>query len=81
MRFPIIWIGFKSRKSKLSARDILLGDSLAFGMMNAHWFSSQAVDEAKLGPKAVLRNEIGGRIDKVTVEPIRYFPNEGPVAA
>lgn len=83
MRFPLLWIGLKRRKSApiieseeaIEARvyDALLATSLEFGLMgDTHFFSSSAAEEARGGPQAVLRNSAypPQHIDKVTVEPV-----------
>jgi hypothetical protein len=54
-------------------RDEHMRSALEFGMMNACYFSSRSVDEARKGPRAVLRNSrgdhIGFRIEPVYVQP------------
>lgn len=83
MRFPLLWIGRKRRKSapiieseeaiEARAHDTLLAAGLEFGLMgDTHFFSSKVAEEARGGPKVVLRNSAypPRHIDKVTIDPV-----------
>jgi hypothetical protein len=51
--------------------DEMITGRLALGLMqDTHYHSSRAVEEAKKGPKAVLRNTRGLHIETVTLDPV-----------
>jgi hypothetical protein len=51
--------------------DEMISGRLEFGLMDkTHFHSSRAVDEARKGPKAVLRNERGEHIESVILCPV-----------
>jgi hypothetical protein len=82
MRFPLIWIGLKRRKPPepivetdemraVREWETHMDSRLVFGLMNdTRYFSSRAAEEARRGPKAVLRNSMNQHIDTVTIEPV-----------
>lgn len=51
--------------------DELLTKRLELGLMqDTHYYSSSAAEEAKKGPKAVLRNTSGQHIETVTLDSV-----------
>jgi hypothetical protein len=82
MRFPLIWVGLKRCKPpepivetdemrEIREWNAHMDSRLVFGLMdNVRYWSARAVEEAKHGPKAVLRNSRDQPIDTVTIEQV-----------